>query len=146
MIIIIDTNILFGALITPNGKLAQILSKPKLRITRVSCHYLLVELFKHQPKIVQQSKRSIDVVTDDLLGYLKFIQMHDEKLIAPQYWQEADRLTKDIDSNDISFVALTLQTGGTLWTGDKKLANHLKAMGFDRVVNTTELYELLQIN
>jgi hypothetical protein len=31
MIIVVDTNILFGALITPNGKLAQILSKPKLR-------------------------------------------------------------------------------------------------------------------
>jgi predicted nucleic acid-binding protein len=143
MIVIVDTNILFGALITPNGKIAQLLSKPTLPITRISCHFLMVELFKHQTKIVQQSKRTVENVTNDLLSYLRIVQMQDENLIAPQFWQEADRLTKYVDGNDISFVALTLQTGGVLWTGDKKLTNHLKAMGFDRVVNTTELYELL---
>jgi predicted nucleic acid-binding protein len=105
----------------------------------------LVELFKHQPKIVQQSKRTIESITDDLLGYLKLIRMQDENLIAPQYRQEADRLTRDIDSNDISFVALALQTNGILWTGDKKLTNHLKRIGFDRVIKTAELSELLDL-
>lgn len=145
MIIVVDTNILFGALITPNGRLAYLLAKPDLPVTRISCHFLLAELFKHQPKIVENSKRRIDEVTDDLLYYLKVIRLDDETFIAPQHWQEADRLTKDVDSKDIAFVALALQTGGLLWTGDKKLANHLKAMGFDRVVNTAELATLLNI-
>ena len=71
------------------------------------------------------------------------LQLYNEALIEQQHWQEADRLTVDVDSFDISYVALTLQAGGWLWTGDKKLIKHLKAMGFYRVLNTDEFYEKL---
>ena len=66
-------------------------------------------------------------------------------LIERSHLVEANRLTVDVDQFDINFVALALQTNGWLWTGDKKLANHLKLMGFERVINTTELYEKLNI-
>ena len=145
MIVVVDTNILFGALIAPNGRLAHLLAKPDLPVTRITCHFLLAELFKHQPKIVQNSKRPMDDITDDLLYYLKVIRLDDETFIAPEHWLEADRLTKGVDSKDITFVALALQTDGILWTGDKKLTEHLKAMGFDRVVTTAELSALLNI-
>jgi predicted nucleic acid-binding protein len=146
MIIVVDTNILIAALITPNGKLAQILGYPNLPAKRISCHYLFGELFTHQPKIIKSAKRTADSVTDDLLFYLKNINLYDESFIANEHWQEADRLTSGVDSKDISFVALALQTGAWLWTGDKKLASHLKTMGFDRVMNTAELYERLEIS
>ncbi|WP_310590454.1 PIN domain-containing protein [Dyadobacter sp. NIV53] len=48
-----------------------------------------------------------------------------------------------IDAFDISYVALSLQTNGWLWTGDKKLVTHLKTMGFDRTIVTGELFEKL---
>jgi predicted nucleic acid-binding protein len=54
-------------------------------------------------------------------------------------------LTKEVDSKDIVFVVLSLQTNAFLWTGDKKLTAHLKTMGFDRVVDTNMLYELFAI-
>jgi len=73
------------------------------------------------------------------------VEFYNEDTIEHNNWQEADRLTKDVDSKDISFVALALQTDGLLWTGDKKLTVHLKAMGFNNVINTSELYELLNI-
>jgi len=145
MILIVDSNILISALISPNSKLTQILAYPKLPARRISCHYLLAELFSHQPKIVKYAKRPTDSVTDDLLYYLKIIRLYDETMIATQHWREADRLTSGVNSKDISFVALALQTGGYLWTGDKKLSVHLKKMGFSRVLNTSELYELLEI-
>jgi predicted nucleic acid-binding protein len=54
-------------------------------------------------------------------------------------------LTEGVDLFDMDYVALTLQTEGLLWTGDKKLAEHLKSMGFTRVVNTSELYARLEM-
>ncbi len=52
-------------------------------------------------------------------------------------------LTEDIDVKDVSFVALTVETGGVLWTGDKKLYKGLKERGFDEVVNLNDLEEIL---
>ena len=146
MTVIVDANILFSALITPNGKLAQILANPELRIKRISCHFLVSELSRHHEKIVKYSKKSSDTIVGDIYYYLKNIQLFDENLIQKTNWMEAERLTIGVDRFDVSYVALCLQTNGWLWTGDKRLASHLKLMSFDRVLNTSELYEKLEMN
>lgn len=38
---------------------------------------------------------------------------------------------KDVDAKDLLFVALTIETDGLLWTGDKQLRIGLAARGFD---------------
>lgn len=143
MIVIVDVNILFSALISPNSTVAKLLIDPTLPIQRVSCHYAVVELFKHQAKIVKYARKAVDDVIDDLYTVINNLQFYNENLIEPRHWQEADRLVSGIDSNDIAYVALSLQTNGWLWTGDKKLTTHLRNMGFDRIVNTGELYDKL---
>lgn len=145
MIIVIDTNIVLSALITPSGKLANLLTHENLPAKRISSHYLIVEVSRHLEKVIKQSRRNVISVNEDFYDYLNYITLYDETVILPRHWQEADRLTKDVDSDDILFVALTLQTGGLLWTGDKKLAVHLKTMGFDQVVTTAELLALLNM-
>ncbi|MGN7886365.1 PIN domain-containing protein [Dyadobacter sp. 22481] len=143
MIIIVDVNIIFSAFITPNGKLAKILTHPDLPARRISCYYAVVELFKHQSKIVKCSKKSVDDVIGDLFDVLTGMHLFNETLIEAEYWKEAERLTAGVDSFDINYVALALQTGGVLWTGDKKLVEHLHKMGFRQTVSTAELYEAL---
>jgi predicted nucleic acid-binding protein len=59
-------------------------------------------------------------------------------------WQKAKSLTEGVDNDEIGFVALALQNDGWLWTGDRKLANHLKEHGFTKVISTIELYEALE--
>lgn len=145
MIVTVDANILFSALISSNSRLAKILTDPYLVIQRVSCHYAMVELFKHQPKIVQFAKKPLETVIDDLTTLINNLQWYNETLIQPQHWQEAAQLTAGVDSADISYVALTLETGGWLWTGDKKLTAHLRSMGFDRVLSTEELAQMLNL-
>ncbi|GGM74050.1 hypothetical protein GCM10010967_02020 [Dyadobacter beijingensis] len=144
MIIVVDVNIIFSALVTPDGKLAKILTHPDLPARRISCYYAIVELFKHQSKIVKYSKKSVNEVIDDLFDVLTSMHLYNETLIEPEHWKKAERLTADIDSFDISYVALALQTGGVLWTGDKKLVEHLHKMGFTRTITTAELYEALK--
>ncbi|MCF2499269.1 PIN domain-containing protein [Dyadobacter chenhuakuii] len=146
MIVVIDTNILFSACISPNNRISEILFSPLPNIERISCYYAMAELFKHQAKIVQLSKQPIEAVSTLLYTIMKQVDFLNEKMIATEHFEEADRLTAGVDSNDLAFVALSLQKNGMLWTGDKKLTNHLKSLGFNRVVNTNDLYELLDIS
>jgi predicted nucleic acid-binding protein len=143
MIVTVDANILFSALISANGRIARLLTDPSLSLRRISCRYAVVELFKHQPKIVKYAKKPLEDVIDDLSMLIGNLKLYNESLIEPHHWQEAERLTTNVDHFDISYVALTLQTGGWLWTGDKKLTTHLQGLGFYRVLNTEELYQML---
>lgn len=145
MIIIVDTNILFSACLSPSNKIAEILFSPLPNIERISCYYTIAELFKHQPKIVELSKQPVDKVSIVLYNILKQVEFFNEKMIDSVHLTEAVRLTSGIDTDDIAFVALTLQKDGWLWTGDEKLVAHLRAMGFDRALNTNELYNKLEI-
>ena len=145
MIVTVDANILFSALITPAGRLAKIISYSPLPAKLVSGHYLIEELAKHHNKIVKLSKKPEQDVVELKRLYLKNILLYDETIVSEKHWLEADALTVGVDHFDVSYVALTLQTGGLLWTGDKKLYSHLKELGFDHVVNTAELSALLNI-
>jgi putative PIN family toxin of toxin-antitoxin system len=146
MIVVVDTNILFSACISPNNKIAEILFSPLPHIERISCYYAMVELFKHQAKIVELSKQPVDKVSTVLYAILKQVNFLNEKIVDDKNLNEATRLTSGIDNDDAMFVALALQENAVLWTGDKKLTTHLKAMGFERVISTSNLYDILRIS
>lgn len=145
MIVVIDTNILFSACISANEKLLEILFNPTLSIERVSCYYAFAELFKHQPRIVELSKQPADKVSRLLHVIMKQIEFFNDNVIDDHHLQEADRLTSGVDKDDVTFVALALQKDAWLWTGDKKLTSHLRAMGFQRVIATNDLFDLLKL-
>ena len=145
MIVVVDSNILFSACISPNGKIAEILFSPLPRLERVSCYYALAELFKHQPKIVKCCKLPADKVSQLFYQIIKQVDFVNENIIESKFWSEADRITSGVDGDDVAFVALTLQKKGWLWTGDKPLTQHLTNMGFERVISTAELYVKLGI-
>ena len=64
-----------------------------------------------------------------LLARLTF---HDEMSLSRASVAEAARLCAKVDPKDTPFVALTLELGGRLWTGDRVLVRGLRAGGFDR--------------
>ena len=146
MIIVVDTNILFSACLTPQGRIFEILFNPPAYAQLISGHYAIEELSAHKDKLVSLSKRPTEKIDVLIAAILKQIDFYYEETIESRHRQKADRLTKEVDSNDISFVALSLQTDALLWTGYKKLATHLKVKGFDRVVDTNRLYELFAIS
>lgn len=90
MIIVVDVNILFSSLISPNSRIARLLTDPSLSLERVSCHYAIVELFKHQPKIVRYAKKPVEDVLTDLSTLLSVLQFYNETIIAAPHWQAAD--------------------------------------------------------
>jgi predicted nucleic acid-binding protein len=110
---------------------------------KLSCYMLYVELFDKKEKIVRYSKIPESELLELLYLVLKKIQFINEYQISQVSWNKALELTEGIDVKDVSFVALTIESNGILWTGDKKLHTGLKAKGFTSVCLLEELQEKL---
>jgi predicted nucleic acid-binding protein len=67
---------------------------------------------------------------------LKKIDLIDLESVQQPTWDKALELTKEVDQFDAPFVALSLELGCPLWTGDKKLINGLLAKGIDWILDT----------
>ena len=128
--IIVDTNILFSALLGKNKKFRDtILSQENVNIH--SSKYTIVELFKYKEKIQKYSNLNEDEILELLYNLLKKIHLFDEETLSDESLKKAFDLCNDIDKKDIPFVAVSIELDGLLWTGDKELKNGLKSKGFN---------------
>ncbi|MBE2206011.1 MAG: PIN domain-containing protein [Saprospiraceae bacterium] len=143
MKIIIDTNILISTLMNLDSRIGTFLLKELNEHEKLSCYMLYVELFDKKEKIVRYSKIPESELLELLYLVLKKIQFINEYQISQVSWNKALELTEGIDVKDVSFVALTIESNGILWTGDKKLHTGLKAKGFTSVCLLEELQEKL---
>lgn len=143
MKIIVDTNIVFSAILKTTNKFADLLLNSEDTFEFYAHNFIKEELIEHHEKLKAISKlnnEEIAGVKELIFNKIIFIN---EALIPEEIWIEAENLTSDIDEDDTDFVALTIFLEGHLWTGDKKLYNGLKALkGFTHILNTNELWEL----
>ncbi len=93
--------------------------------------FLMVEIFKHEERILQKSKDSEDEVYEILYKTLLKINFVNEETISLGNFIETYRLCVNIDENDTPFIALTLEIEGELWTNDEILKRGLIKKGFD---------------
>jgi len=127
--IVVDTNIIFSALVNKNSNIASFLLEPNRPL--IMPKFGFVELFKHKEKICAVSKHSQDEILEILYEFMRHIEFFDENSISISSLKAGWEFVEDIDPKDLLFVALTLEVGGVLWTGDMKLRNGLKNKGFD---------------
>jgi predicted nucleic acid-binding protein len=128
--IIVDTNILFSALLKTQTSFADIVLKTENNF--FVCELVLVELFKHKEKIIKLSRLSEDEVIQLYQIYLKKLHLYKEELISFENRQRAYNLCHDIDKHDSAHVALTLELNGLLLTSDKILKTGLLSKGFNQ--------------
>ena len=143
MIIVIDTNIVFSALINSRSIIPEIIMAPYSDFSFYTSEYLFDELEEHKIKLQKASKltsKEIERAKTELFKYINTISLN---IIPQNIWQEAEALTFDIDPDDISFVALSIFLNAYLWTGDKILYNGLQNKGFDKVILTSTLRKIL---
>ena len=126
--IIVDTNIIFSALLKNRTKFAEVLLAENHKF--FICEMVLVELFKYKEKIVRLSGLSEDELIQLFQVFLKTMHLYKEELISIENRQLAYQLCYDIDKNDTAHVALTLELDGLLWAGDKVLKEGLLKKGF----------------
>jgi predicted nucleic acid-binding protein len=128
--VVVDTNILFAALVSRHSRLREILLMETG--VRFCCpRFVFSELFKHKERILEATNLSEDELLDALNSLFAHIQFVDESAIPIGDWMEARRLCVDIDEKDTPFIAMTIHLNARLWTADDELKNGLRAKDFN---------------
>ena len=137
---VVDTNLLFSSFLKPDGDISQfILSAAKYEVTPYAPKYLQVEIDRHRAKILalaNYSPKELDVLVNRIYRCIRFV---DDDLIRYEYYVRALRLIRDVNPDDVAFVALNSLLGKTLWTGDVALYEGLKAKGYTDVIMFSDI-------
>ena len=130
--VVIDANRLFSDLISGRQRLRKLFqAHPEIEF--FCPKYVFIELFKHKEDIAKATALDEADLLSVLHSLLQHIHFFDEDAVSIGSWIEAWRLCRDVDENDTAYVALTLELGGSLWTGDKELEIGLRKKGFTRL-------------
>jgi len=128
MQIVIDTNMIFSLLLGKNIRLRDIFFDAAH--TFFAPNYIIGELFEKKEKIMKCSampKAEIYELLYRILSRIKFVA---EEFVASENKLQAFNLCKEVDEDDIPFIALSIQLDAPLWTGDKRLKESLSQQGF----------------
>jgi predicted nucleic acid-binding protein len=137
MTVVVDTNIIFSAMLSNGSPLRKILFSDKHNF--YAPNFIFLEIFKHKEKILKHTKATEVEIYEffgQLLGKIHFVS---EEFIAISHFKKAYTLCSSCDPADTPFVALSLSMSAPLWSGDRKLTECLKSKNYELFVSTTEL-------
>ena len=142
MRIVVDTNIVFSAILNTSSLIGELLFNSEDQFDFYSPEFMDVELVKYSTKlkkVASMNDEQLQIATRQVFNNIHLIS---NEAISPEYWMKAYELTKSIDEKDTPFVATTLSVKAVLWTGDKKLISGLRKKGFKDILNTKELFQI----
>ncbi len=143
-ILIIDTNVVFSAVLNPRSKIGEfILKEAGEQAEFFAPTYLRDEMEKHFDRLVEIANAAPEAIRTTMTQVYQRIHFINDALIPFEHYSAALQLVRDIDMNDIAFVALNEYLDEFLWTGDMRLYNGLKAKGYDKVLTFEEVLEYL---
>ena len=140
MRIVVDTNIVFSAIVNSNSRIAQILLRPKTKLNFYATHQLFDEVQEHKQKIQAISNYSAADLEKAISLICSRIRFIDVRLIPPSVFAKAEQLTADVDIDDTEFVALTEHAKAKLWSGDNRLIAGLQKKKWNKFVTTSDLF------
>lgn len=117
MKVVVDTNIVFSAMLNSQGKIGQLLVLGSRHFEYFTIGLLHQEILKHRDKLLKLSgypEEHIDRVFQIITSRIKFV---DDVLLSERSIQEAKALVSKIDEDDALFLALCSQIDAKLWTG-----------------------------
>src|SRR3989338_3268869 len=136
MKIVVDSNVIFSALIRDSTTRRQILECDNMLLFPV---YIFEELEKHKDELMSKSrmeKEDFDALLHLLLSKMIIVPTTSLK----PHKEEAVSIIRNIDMDDAVFIACALAyPGSIIWSGDKKL----KLQQRIRVFNSSEIKEVL---
>jgi predicted nucleic acid-binding protein len=134
MMLVIDSNIIFSAIISPRGTTSELIFTKDL--TLFSALTLKKELFEHKNELLKKSGlNETDFELLNIILFSKITFLDEEELDS--FILKAKTICPDPD--DVAFFAVALKKGIPLWSNDSLLKNQ----DFVKVINTKELVKLL---
>ncbi|MGB1207096.1 MAG: PIN domain-containing protein [Chitinophagales bacterium] len=143
--IVVDTNIVFSAILNTNTKIGDLLLNSTNEFEFYSASYLKTEIERHKDKLVKISGLQRSIITEIQHQVFHSINFISEELIPFEIWQKAVHIVRDVDMDDIAFIALCEYLNAILWTGDKVLLRGIRAKGYNKG-NSTEQILMLRNN
>lgn len=145
--IIVDSNIIFSAILNINSRIGQILLTGNEHYDFYAPKYLRSEIWDHSRKIKKIGKFNDTEFIEIYELIVKNITILDHSIVQKEIYKEAFDLCRDIDPGDTAFVAFSIYLKSKIWTGDKKLINGLIKNGYKKVITTEDLFrDFLQKN
>ena len=136
MLIVIDSNVLFSALIKDSTTRRLILEYTGFFLFP---EFIFEEMEKHKDELLQKSKMSEEDF-NQLLELLLTKVLIVPNLSLEKHYDKAFELVKDIDQDDLLFFACTLHyPESVIWSDDAKLKKQSKI----KIINTYEMMGLL---
>lgn len=142
MKIVLDTNIIFSALLNPKGKISDLLLNSFGIFDFYSPTFVLEELKNHQNKLLKISGYSEKDLDFLIRIVFKKIELIDVINVQQSIWDDAFKLTQNVDEFDTPFIALSLELDAPLWTGNKKLINGLKEKHINWLLTTDTVLKI----
>ncbi len=145
MKLVVDTNIIFSALLSPNGAISDLVLNSD-SFDFYSPTFVLEELENHKAKLINLSGYSEKDLEFLARIIFKKIDLIDVESVLEATWKKSVELTNDVDEFDTPFVALSIDLDCPLWTGDKKLIRGLSAKGIDWILTTDIISQIRNEN
>lgn len=142
MIIVVDTNIVFSGILSPNGTICDLLLNSSSIFDFYVPTAILDELNTHHRKLLRLSgfsEKDLDFLKRAIMKKIDLINLES---IRQATWDKAYDLTKNVDEFDTPFIALSLELGSPFWTGDKKLIKGLEQKGIDWILNAETIKQI----
>ncbi len=142
MKIIIDTNIVFSALLNGSGKIGNLLMNSDDVFEFYTSDYLKEELIEHHEKIRKLSRLSdadIEILKSLIFNHISFINT---EIVPTKIWLNAESIMADVDPDDTEFYALSQYLNCKIWTGDKKFHLRLLQKGIHQTLSTDDIFNL----
>lgn len=143
MKIVIDTNIVFSAILNTQSRIGLVIINGSKYFDFYSANLLKQEIFRHKSKILKISKYSeedFSRIYDLITSKIKFIN---DDVIPDITLKKAIEVVSNIDVDDALFVALNDHIeDADLWTGDLQLFEGLKRKEYLRVISTEQILNL----
>lgn len=144
MTIIVDANIILSAIINPYSPIAQLLFSTNLKVDFVLPEFALQEISIHKNRICEKSNISAKIFGKTLEGILNNLLIFSDELVDSKTSAKAIKLATEIDMKDAIYVSFSLALDALFWTGDLKLFRGLRRKGFDNIITTKELQQIIQ--
>ena len=136
--IIVDTNILFSAILKIDSIISKIIIENN-KFTFYTPDFSIDELNKHKDKLIKLAKYEQHEYDEIYNIIFRRVIILNNNIIPNKIIVKAREYCKNIDEKDTIFVAYALFFNSKLWTGDKKLITGLKNQNLDITIDTYEL-------
>ncbi len=138
MLLVIDANVLFAALIARGGTFRVFVTNRILRKFRfIAPEYLFIEIRKHFDEMMTKTELS----QEELEAVLNFLEEQIETIPFEEFddmYGEAKNVSPDPD--DVPYFALALKMNCAIWSNDRKL----RGQDAVKVYTTQEIIQMLE--